>query len=80
MAVSAALGLGGAGLCSSDFLPQLQEPLLLLGKERFSGVDIRVRVKGGGHVAQIYGKPLRGQHVHAVSPADLGGWTGGVQT
>jgi small subunit ribosomal protein S16e len=26
----------------------------LLGKERFAGVDIRVRVKGGGHVAQIY--------------------------
>uniref|UniRef100_A0A8C5PK41 Small ribosomal subunit protein uS9 n=1 Tax=Leptobrachium leishanense TaxID=445787 RepID=A0A8C5PK41_9ANUR len=23
-------------------------------KERFAGVDIRVRVKGGGHVAQVY--------------------------
>jgi len=33
---------------------KLLEPLLLLGKERFAGVDIRVRVKGGGHVAQIY--------------------------
>jgi len=33
---------------------KLQEPILLLGKERFSGVDMRVRVKGGGHVAQIY--------------------------
>uniref|UniRef100_A0A0K8TPT1 Small ribosomal subunit protein uS9 n=1 Tax=Tabanus bromius TaxID=304241 RepID=A0A0K8TPT1_TABBR len=32
---------------------KLQEPLLLLGKEKFSGVDIRVRVSGGGHVAQI---------------------------
>uniref|UniRef100_A0A8D3BYV6 Small ribosomal subunit protein uS9 n=1 Tax=Scophthalmus maximus TaxID=52904 RepID=A0A8D3BYV6_SCOMX len=32
----------------------LLEPVLLLGKERFAGVDIRVRVKGGGHVAQIY--------------------------
>ncbi|XP_033020070.1 LOW QUALITY PROTEIN: 40S ribosomal protein S16-like [Lacerta agilis] len=31
------------------------EPVLLLGKERFAGVvDIRVCVKGGGHVAQIY--------------------------
>ena len=30
------------------------EPVLLLGKERFSQVDMRVRVKGGGHVAQIY--------------------------
>ncbi|KAK3794182.1 hypothetical protein RRG08_049582 [Elysia crispata] len=33
---------------------KLQEPVLLLGKDRFAGVDIRVRVKGGGHVAQIY--------------------------
>uniref|UniRef100_A0A8C5K5X2 Small ribosomal subunit protein uS9 n=1 Tax=Jaculus jaculus TaxID=51337 RepID=A0A8C5K5X2_JACJA len=30
------------------------EPVLLLGQERFAGVDIRVRVQGGGHVAQIY--------------------------
>lgn len=37
------------------FVFQLLEPVLLLGKERFAGVDIRVRVKGGGHVAQIYG-------------------------
>jgi small subunit ribosomal protein S16e len=33
---------------------KLQEPLLLLGKEKFAGVDIRVRVRGGGCVAQIY--------------------------
>jgi len=33
---------------------KLMEPINLLGKERFSGVDIRIRVKGGGHVAQIY--------------------------
>ncbi|KAK2714996.1 hypothetical protein QYM36_009853 [Artemia franciscana] len=33
---------------------KLQEPILLLGKDRFSEVDIRVRVNGGGHVAQIY--------------------------
>jgi len=33
---------------------KLLEPILLLGQERFSGVDIRVRVRGGGHVAQIY--------------------------
>eukprot|EP00073_Rattus_norvegicus_P054183 XP_017456583.1 PREDICTED: uncharacterized protein RGD1564574 [Rattus norvegicus] len=33
---------------------KLLEPVLLLGKERFAGVDIRVRVKGGDHVAQIY--------------------------
>ena len=33
---------------------KLQEPVLLLGKDKFAGVDIRVRVKGGGHVAQVY--------------------------
>ncbi|CAN8026557.1 unnamed protein product [Ixodes persulcatus] len=33
---------------------KLLEPILLLGKERFAGVDIRIRVKGGGNVAQIY--------------------------
>lgn len=31
------------------------EPILILGKERFANVDIRVRVKGGGHTSQIYG-------------------------
>merc|ERR1711913_191473 len=33
---------------------KLQEPLLLLGKDRFSEVDIRIRVKGGGRVSRIY--------------------------
>ena len=32
----------------------MAEPVLLLGKQRFSNVDIRIRVKGGGHVSQIY--------------------------
>ena len=31
------------------------EPVNLLGKEKFSAVDIRLRVKGGGHVSQAYG-------------------------
>eukprot|EP00922_Rhytidocystis_sp_ex-Travisia-forbesii_P015211 GHVS01022714.1.p2 GENE.GHVS01022714.1~~GHVS01022714.1.p2 ORF type:complete len:178 (-),score=25.65 GHVS01022714.1:345-800(-) len=30
------------------------EPVLLLGKERFAGIDIRIRVRGGGHTSQIY--------------------------
>ncbi|ETI44660.1 40S ribosomal protein S16 [Phytophthora nicotianae CJ01A1] len=30
------------------------EPVLLLGQQRFANVDIRIRVKGGGHTAQIY--------------------------
>uniref|UniRef100_A0A4W3GE97 Small ribosomal subunit protein uS9 n=1 Tax=Callorhinchus milii TaxID=7868 RepID=A0A4W3GE97_CALMI len=29
-------------------------PVLLLGKEGIAGVDIRVPVKGGGHVSQTY--------------------------
>ena len=37
---------------------KVMEPVLLLGKERFSGVDIRIRAKGGGHVSQIYGMQL----------------------
>lgn len=34
---------------------KVEEPLLILGKSRFANVDIRIRVKGGGTVAQIYG-------------------------
>jgi len=30
------------------------EPLLLLGNKRFSKLDIRVRVRGGGYTSQIY--------------------------
>ena len=30
------------------------EPIILLGDQRFSKVDIRVRVHGGGYVSQIY--------------------------
>ncbi|KAK0417362.1 hypothetical protein QR680_012965 [Steinernema hermaphroditum] len=33
---------------------KLQEPLLIVGKDKFANIDIRVRVNGGGHVAQIY--------------------------
>ncbi len=31
------------------------EPVLLLGKERFANLDIRVRVQGGGYVSQAFG-------------------------
>merc|ERR1712070_258441 len=27
---------------------------MLLGKERYSSLDLRVRVKSGGHVSQMY--------------------------
>ena len=30
------------------------EPVKLLGQERFNKVDIRIRVRGGGYVAQVY--------------------------
>jgi len=33
---------------------KVYEPILLLGSERFAGVDIRIRVKGGGYTSQIY--------------------------
>merc|ERR1711911_451604 len=33
---------------------KLQEPILLLGKDRFADIDIRIRVKGGGHTSQVY--------------------------
>merc|ERR1712060_628164 len=33
---------------------KLQEPILLLGKDKFANVDIRIRVKGGGITSQIY--------------------------
>ena len=33
---------------------KLMEPILLLGKDRFADIDMRIRVKGGGHTSQIY--------------------------
>lgn len=30
------------------------EPLLLVGLDKYSKLDIRVRVTGGGHVSQVY--------------------------
>jgi small subunit ribosomal protein S16e len=33
---------------------KVMEPVLLLGKQRFANVDVRVRVRGGGRVSQAY--------------------------
>ena len=33
---------------------KVYEPLLVAGLDKFSEVDIRVRVSGGGHTSQIY--------------------------
>jgi len=30
------------------------EPILLLGRDKFAGIDVRVRVQGGGHSSQVY--------------------------
>mmetsp|Transcript_9030 Transcript_9030/g.15138 ORF Transcript_9030/g.15138 Transcript_9030/m.15138 type:complete len:146 (-) Transcript_9030:124-561(-) len=30
------------------------EPVLLLGADRFNKLDVRVRVRGGGHSSQVY--------------------------
>ncbi len=31
------------------------EPILVIGRQKVKNLDIRLRVKGGGHVSQIYG-------------------------
>ena len=33
---------------------KLYEPVLIIGQDKFANLDIRIRVKGGGQVAQIY--------------------------
>ncbi|KAF8314274.1 40S ribosomal protein S16 [Clavulina sp. PMI_390] len=33
---------------------KVYEPILVVGEEAFSRIDMRVRVKGGGHVSQVY--------------------------
>ena len=33
---------------------KLQEPVLLAGKNKFRSIDMRIRVRGGGHTSQIF--------------------------
>jgi len=33
---------------------KVYEPVLVVGEDKFSSIDIRVRVKGGGHTSQVY--------------------------
>ena len=33
---------------------KIYEPILTLGKDKYSSVDIRIRARGGGPVAQVY--------------------------
>jgi small subunit ribosomal protein S16e len=54
---------------------KLQEPLLIVGADKFAGIDMRIKVKGGGCVAQIYGElfqfnlPFISSHVSAIRQA-----------
>ncbi|EAL65387.1 hypothetical protein ACTFIW_001714 [Dictyostelium discoideum] len=64
-AVAVAYATNGKGLIKVNGVPlefiqpknlklKVYEPVLIVGKDVFSQVDIRVRVRGGGSVAQIY--------------------------
>ena len=33
---------------------KIMEPIMLLGHDKFAKFDIRIRVRGGGYVAQVY--------------------------
>merc|ERR1712007_48835 len=57
--------MGGQGLIKVNGQPislvqpeilrfKVYEPVLILGLDKFAGVDIRVRVSGGGHTSQVY--------------------------
>ena len=39
---------------SETLRAKVLEPLLLIGEEAWGNLNIRIRVNGGGHVAQIY--------------------------
>jgi len=64
-AVAVAYCKAGKGLIKVNGVPiefiqpqtirvKVLEPILLLGANRFSNVDIRIRVSGGGYTSQIY--------------------------
>ncbi|KZT02631.1 ribosomal protein S9 [Laetiporus sulphureus 93-53] len=33
---------------------KVYEPILVAGEEAFANIDIRLRVRGGGHISQVY--------------------------
>ena len=64
-AVAVALAKEGKGLIRLNGQPlhlvepvalraKTMEPVLLLGKDRFAGIDVRIRVTGGGKSSQVY--------------------------
>jgi ribosomal protein S9 len=46
------------GLLPESMRYKVFEPILLVGNDKFKEVDIRVRVRGGGNVSQIFGEYL----------------------
>eukprot|EP01066_Platyproteum_vivax_P008345 Platyproteum_vivax@DN348_c0_g1_i1.p1 len=64
-AVAVAVCQAGKGLIRVNGVPldliqpqvmkaKVFEPMMVLGRERYAQVDIRIRVRGGGHTSQIY--------------------------
>ncbi|KYQ89343.1 40S ribosomal protein S16 [Tieghemostelium lacteum] len=64
-AVAVAYCTNGKGLIKVNGVPlelvqpkllrlKVYEPMIIVGKDKYQQVDIRVRVRGGGSVAQIY--------------------------
>lgn len=39
---------------SSTLRYKVYEPILVVGSDKFANLDVRLRVKGGGHVSQLY--------------------------
>ncbi|EKD01917.1 hypothetical protein A1Q2_03792 [Trichosporon asahii var. asahii CBS 8904] len=39
---------------SSTLRYKVYEPILVVGSDKFANIDVRLRVKGGGHVSQLY--------------------------
>ena len=40
--------------CRALLRYKVYEPILVIGPEKLANIDIRLRVKGGGHVSQLY--------------------------
>ena len=64
-AVASALVVQGNGMIRVNGVPlhivepqtlrvKVLEPILLLGESRFSKIDMKIKVKGGGYTSQIY--------------------------
>jgi ribosomal protein S9 len=55
---SSSYSLEAKGSICADFSALLRykvyEPILVIGPEKLAGLDIRLRVKGGGHISQLY--------------------------